>query len=134
MGSPPVPADPPRCTSKGSSLEESTTLGQLDDLIYPYYKKDVESGNITRQDAAELLRCFWLKVRESEAYDPERTDMRHSQGSLLPDVTIGGRDEKGRDITSEATYLVLQVMRKLKVSEPAVYIRYHDGMKDDFCG
>ncbi len=79
-----------------------------------------------------MLGCFWLKTRESECYDPEKTDVRHAQGTLLPDVTIGGQNAKGEDTTNESSYLVLQVMAKMKLSEPAVYIRYHSGMKDDF--
>lgn len=141
-----VPANPPRdywealqsirflhaAAQKEKPFRKDTSIGQLDQIIYPYYKADVESGKITREEAAELLACLWLKTRESECYDPEKRNVAHSQGTLLPDVTIGGRDAKGRDVTNEASYLILQIMAKMRLSEPAVYIRYHDGMKDDF--
>ncbi len=141
-----VPANPPRdfwealqsirflhaAAQKEKPFRKDTSIGQLDQVIYPYLKADLESGKITREKAAELLACLWLKIRESECYDPEKRDIAHSQGTLLPDVTVCGRDAKGRDITNEASYLILQVMAKMRLSEPAVYIRYHEGMKDDF--
>ena len=141
-----VPANPPRsfaeclqsvrflhaAPQKQFVFRKETSLGRLDQTLYPYYKEDIENGKITRQEAIELLGCLWLKTREGESFDPEKKEGRHSQGTLLPDVTICGRDERGRDATNEVSYLILEVMRQMKLSEPAVYIRYHDGMKDEF--
>jgi formate C-acetyltransferase len=38
----------------------------------------------------------------------------------------------GRDETNEISWLILEVMRQMKFSEPPVYIRYHAGMSDEF--
>jgi formate C-acetyltransferase len=141
-----VPANPPRdfweCVQsirflhaagqKEKPFRKDTTLGRLDQDLYPYYIADIESGKITREQAGEILGCLWLKVREGESYDPERSDVRHSQGTLLPNVTICGQDEQGRDVTNEVSYLILRVMASLKFSEPTVYVRVHEGMTDDF--
>ncbi|GAB6194560.1 pyruvate formate lyase family protein [Desulfocastanea catecholica] len=141
-----VPANPPRdywecvqsirflhaAAQKEKPFRKESSLGQLDQDLYPYYEKDIAAGKITRNEAAELLGCFWLKTREGEGYDPEDRKVAHSQGTFLPNVTICGRNEKGDDWTNECSWLILKVMAEMKFSEPTVYIRYHDGMKNDF--
>jgi pyruvate formate-lyase/glycerol dehydratase family glycyl radical enzyme len=108
------------------------SVGRLDQILYPYYREDVENGRITRQDAAELLGCFWLKTREGEILQTQPPKARIAPGSNLPQVTIGGRDENGNDVTNEVSWLILEVMRQIRLSEPAVYVRYHTGLSDEF--
>lgn len=107
-------------------------LGRLDQMLYPYYERDLKEGKITRQQAAELLGCFWLKTRENETLVAIKREHRAAPGTMLQNVTLGGRDEKGRDMTNELSYLILETMRQMKLSEPAVYIRYHEGMPESF--
>jgi formate C-acetyltransferase len=141
-----VPANPPRsfwealqslrflhlACYKESPERAEHGLGRLDQMLWPYYEKDLKEGKITRQQAAELLGCFWLKTREAENLVSIKREHRAAPGTLLPNVTIGGRDERGRDVTNELSWMVLEVMRQMKLSEPAVYVRYHDGMSKDF--
>jgi formate C-acetyltransferase len=107
-------------------------VGRLDVELWPYYKNDLIKGNLTREQAAELLALFWIKTRSFESFDPQRPDVRPAPGTLLPNITIGGADENGDDVTNELSCLILEVMRQLKLSEPAVYIRWHKGMSDEF--
>lgn len=107
-----------------------SALGRVDQILYPYYEKDIKEGKITRDQAAELLACFWLKTAEIETL--ETIDEWFAPGALLPNCTICGRDENGTDVTNEISLLVLEVLRQLKIAEPGVYIRYHDGMSPEF--
>ena len=108
------------------------SVGRLDDMLYPYYKADVEAGKLTRQDAAELLGCFWLKTREGEILQIQPPATRITPGTNLPNITICGTDGHGNDQTNEMSWIILEVMRQMRLSEPAVYIRYSEGMDDDF--
>lgn len=141
-----VPANPPRtfwealqslrflhlaCWIESPERPE-VALGRLDQMLYPYYKKDIEEGRLTKQEAAELLGCFWLKTRESETIVAIKREHRAAPGTMLQNVTLCGRDEKGRDATNELSFMILEVMKQMKLSEPAVYIRYHDSMDDEF--
>jgi len=108
------------------------SVGRLDQMLYPYYERDLKEGKITPQEAAELLGCFWLKIREGELLQTQPPKARIAPATNLPNVTIGGRDENGNDVTNELSWIILEVMRQMRLSEPAVYIRYHTGMSDDF--
>ena len=143
-----VPAEPPRdywealqslrfihlAIRKEVPQRVQVTLGRMDQYLYPYYEKDLAEGKLTRQQAAELLGCFWLKTREGEAVaiNPPGREAGATPGSLLVHATVGGRDEQGRDVTNEMSWLILEVMRQLCLSEPSVYVRYHAEMDDEF--
>ena len=43
------------------SYENAVSLGRLDQILYPYYKKDKEAGLITHEKAKELLACLFSK-------------------------------------------------------------------------
>jgi pyruvate formate-lyase/glycerol dehydratase family glycyl radical enzyme len=68
--------------------------GRLDQLLWPYYERDRAAGRLTREDAWELLACYWLKMWEP--YD-------------VHDTVIGGRRPDGQDATNELSYLILEV-------------------------
>jgi formate C-acetyltransferase len=38
--------------------------GRLDQCLYPYYKKDIEEERLKKEQAQELLECFWVKISE----------------------------------------------------------------------
>jgi len=141
-----VPAEPPRdfweavqairflhlAAWKESSDRPAVPVGRLDQLLYPYYRKDKEEGKITAQDAAELLGALWLKIRECENLVTIPREMRAAPGTLLPNVTLCGVDENGVDQTNEISWLTLEVMAQIKLSEPAVYVRYSPDMDPAF--
>ena len=140
------PAEPPRtffeavqCARlyhlvcwKESSDRPEVPVGRLDQLLYPYYKKDKEAGKITAQEAAELLGAFWLKIRECENLVTIPREQRAAPGSLLPNITLCGVNDKGEDLTNDISWLVLEAMAQVKLSEPAIYVRYNPDMDPDF--
>ena len=141
-----VPENPPRdywealqsarfmhaASQKEKTMRKETALNRMDTDLYPYYIKDKKEGKITPEFAIELFNCFLMKTREVEAWDMESKAMRHSQDTLLPDITICGLDEEGNDMTNEVSAIILRAMATMKFSEPTIYIRVHDKMSTDF--
>ena len=117
---------------KESADRPEVNVGRLDQLLYPYFKKDYEEGKITLQDAAELLGALWLKIREVEAVVTIPREQRAAPGSLLPNITLCGVNEKGEEQTNELSWLILEAMAQIKLSEPAIYVRVSDKMPDEF--
>jgi len=117
---------------KESSDRPEVNVGRLDQLLYPYFKKDYDEGKITLQDAGELLGALWLKIREVENLVTIPREQRAAPGSLLPNITLCGVNEKGEELTNELSWLILEAMAQIKLSEPAIYVRVSDKMPDDF--
>lgn len=80
---------------------------QLDALLYPYYKADLEQGILSRDEAVYLLACFLIN-------DPVYWQ-------------IGGPDEKGLDQTNELSFLILEAGDKINTSLN-ITVRVHDGL------
>ena len=75
---------------------------------------------------------MWLKIREVENLVTIKREHRAAPGSQLPNVTLCGRDKDGNDLTNELSWMVLEVMAQIHLSEPAVYVRYHEDQDESF--
>jgi len=105
--------------------------GRFDQYMYPYYKKDMEEGILTQEEAFELLGCLWIKFSEMELVQ-NIANAHITQGSLYQNITIGGQTEDGRDATNALSYLILDVTKALKLPQPTISVRYFNGLKEEF--
>jgi pyruvate formate-lyase/glycerol dehydratase family glycyl radical enzyme len=106
--------------------------GRWDQYMYPFYKKDLESGEITRNQAKELMQCFWIK--HNYVYDFQgrlgiNQGINSSFGQLM---TLGGCGPNGEDLTNELTWLALEVIEEMNLFEPKPNVRIHRNTPQDF--
>ncbi|MBI2847348.1 MAG: hypothetical protein HYX82_05660 [Chloroflexi bacterium] len=113
------------------TASQGETPGRFDQYIYPFYEKDIREGKLTRQEAAEILGCLWVKFLEMEMVK-EATLKSKTQGSHIMNLTIGGVNKAGEDATNELSYLILDVVRQIKPHQPHLTVRYHDGLSEAF--
>ena len=107
-------------------------LGRSDQILYPYYSQDTNKGSLTREEAMELIECFFLKLSEiDKIYSNEAT--RYLQGPAHGQtVTLGGVTREGRDATNELSYLILEADRDLHLVQPEMGVRIHPKTPQDF--
>ncbi|MDO8473402.1 MAG: DUF3029 family protein [Dehalococcoidia bacterium] len=106
------------------------SLGRLDQYLYPYYERSIREGELTRQQAGELLACFWMKASALESVPT--LDLREwAQSSEFVSVAVGGVTPDGKDATNELSYLILQLVGQIKMPDPNVTVRYHNGVTPD---
>lgn len=108
----------------------SITWGRFDQYMYPYYKKDIEEGRITPEEAMELLEEMYIKVTSNVWF--QSTIMAYIFGGYYryPHLDVGGLDENGKDATNDLSYLCLRAMRYVKTTSPAVSIMLHQKTPD----
>ncbi|MBR2019948.1 MAG: hypothetical protein IKA05_06085 [Clostridia bacterium] len=95
------------------------TLGRLDVLLFPFYKKDIESGVLTKEDAKEMIKFFFNKFWTAKVpYD-------------LP-FCLGGIDEDGNEVTGELSYLLVQTYNEMDIHSPKIHIRVSDKTPKEF--
>lgn len=102
----------------------ATSFGRLDQILYEFYKKDIERG-MTDQEAAELLGCFWLKVPDHLPVSPQTGEELFGGAGSVMSITLGGVDEQGKDAVNELTLLMLRITELLALKDPNVNIRYY---------
>lgn len=104
---------------------------RFDVLMYPYYKKDIDEGRLTREDAQELLEFLWLRINDGAVVSsPEY--LAPSQGSIrLFTFDIGGVTPEGNDATNELSLLIIDASMEIKILEPLLALRYHPEINHD---
>lgn len=99
-------------------------VGRIDWMLGPYLKQDLQSGAITLEEAREYIAHFWIKGCE---WVDTLTCIGHDDGGgdgqFYQNVVLSGRDEKGNDETNEVTYLVLDVLEELRITDYPTSVR-----------
>ena len=137
-----VPANPPRTFIEAIQFFyfihlvrylEYSTLGigvRIDKLFGPYYERDLKEGRITKEEALGILQLLWIKLNElGLVYSPTVSSVYGGVASLQA-VTIGGTDASGKDVTNDLTYLTMEAAKSLKIIEPSIALRIHEGTPD----
>ena len=104
----------------------TTTAGRFDQYMYPYYKKDIESGKITDEDVLELLEIMRCKVMKINRVSGKANRAKNSGMAKWYNWTIGGVDENGNDVTNELSYLLLESARDTQLPHFTVTVRVHE--------
>ena len=103
-------------------------IGRIDYLLGDYLKADLQGGKITLDEAREILAHFFIKGCEwINGILIGSGDAQHYQNILL-----GGIDENGNDVTNEVTYLVLDILEELGISDFPTTVRVNKNTDEAF--
>ena len=104
-------------------------FGRMDQIFYPYYKKDLEEGKITPQEAREILEELLLKVM-SQNIRPESNIIGNFYHRFLGStpITLGGLNSDGTDATNELTYLFIEAAKNSR-AVTNVSLRVHENTR-----
>jgi len=114
------------------SLDNSVCPGRLDQLLWPYYQADLDRGELTRRDAAELIGCFTVKMSEIIPVFSSYVTRFHGGMFNGQVVVVGGQDRDGKDAENELTHIFLDVMERLRMRQPNFHARLHRGSTDGY--
>jgi len=94
----------------------ANSLGRLDQILYPYYKADIENGSITKEDAFELICCLWLKLYRN--YDVQQS-------------CVGGTSEDGSSQVNDLSYMMLEATEQLNIIR-CLSVRFSQNTEKEF--
>ena len=107
------------------------SLGRFDQYVYPLYKKDIEDGRLTKEEALEIVECFFIKCNEINKLR-SWPDTEFFMGyQMFINLAICGQTVDGEDATNDVSRLCIQGCRELKLITPSISVKYFDGTKDD---
>ena len=99
---------------------DSLSPGRLDQHLYPFYQRGIENGELTRDEAKELLQCLWIKFNNQPA--PPKVGITLKESSTYTDfanINTGGVAPDGTDGVNEVSYLILETMDELTQLQPS---------------
>ncbi len=97
-------------------------IGRIDEMLGPYLRADLAQGRITLDEARELLAHFWIKGCEWVGAEDCFTGTS-GDGQFYQNIVLGGIGAEGDEITNEVTYLVLDVVEELRISDYPIAVR-----------
>jgi len=107
--------------------------GRFDQNLYPFYKKDIENGTLTKEEAKELLCCFWIKFHNHPA--PPKVGVTAKESNTYVDfclINLGGVTPDNQDGVNELTYLTLDVIEEMRLLQPSSMIQVSQKNPDRF--
>lgn len=109
-------------------VEENQTgmsIGRVDQYMYPMFKHDIESGNMTNYQAFELAGCMLIKMSEMMWITSEGGSKFFAGYQPFVNMCVGGVTRQGLDATNDLTYLLMDAVRHVKVYQPSLACRIH---------
>lgn len=103
---------------------DSFNPGRLDQHLFPFYKRDIESSLLTEDFARELLQSFWIKFNNQPA--PPKVGVTAQESNTYTDfclINVGGVNEKGEDATNEMTYILLDTIEEMRLLQPSSMVQ-----------
>jgi formate C-acetyltransferase len=101
-------------------------FGRMDQYLYPYYKKDIEEGRITKEFAQELIEVAYVKSGYPTKIR-ERQGIEINTGRTIgsESITLGGVGRDGKDATNDLTFMMLDASAHTRMMAPWVAVRFH---------
>ena len=114
------------------SSGHSISPGRFDQYMYPYYKKDLENGNITREFAQELMDCIWVKLTDLNKCRDAASAEGFAGYSLFQNLIAGGQNKDGEDVTNDLSIMCIQASMHVHLPQPSLSVRVWNGSPHEF--
>ena len=103
----------------------SISLGRIDQILFPYYCKDVQAKRISPEKSRELVAMLFIKTNEiwnvlEEAFIPGGEG---TEGKTTQNVTVGGVGRDGLDATNDMSYIALDAYADVRTVQPNFGVR-----------
>ncbi len=110
----------------------SVSPGRFDVYMYPYYKKDIKNGNITREFAQELIDCVWIKLNSFTKIRDAASAEGFAGYSLFQNLIAGGQDKNGVDITNDLSFMCINASMHTMLPQPSLSVRVWNKTPHEF--
>lgn len=114
------------------SSGHSISPGRFDQYMYPYYKKDMENGNISREFAQELMDCIWVKLNDLNKCRDAVSAEGFAGYSLFQNLIAGGQNKEGEDVTNDLSFMCVQASMHVRLPQPSLSVRVWNGSPHEF--
>lgn len=110
----------------------SVSLGRMDQYLWKFYKYDMAMGRISKDFVLELLENTWIKLLSVNKIRSWSHTRFSAGGPLYQNVTIGGQTADGRDAVNDLSFLILDSVGRMKLTQPNLSVRFHKNIDPEF--
>ncbi|WP_305768096.1 pyruvate formate lyase family protein [Candidatus Epulonipiscium viviparus] len=114
-------------------------FSRLDKYLQPLYDQDIKAGILTREEALNLVEEFYFRNNEMMAQTDHMSEETAGTKDTLelafddPNyLTLGGINADGTSAVCELSYIMLEAANEMRLRNPFIVVRYHEGIAEDF--
>jgi len=94
--------------------------GRFDQYLYPFYRRSLDTGELTQEEAQELLDLMWVKFDEITLAKDSGESQTSSSYPEFQNLNIGGLTRGGRDATNELSFMCLTALEHTRLPQPGL--------------
>lgn len=106
--------------------------GRVGQVLYPYWKRDMESGTINREQTLELLEAMRIKFTEIDCFASMGVVGGVLSGNTFNNLCIGGLKKDGTQASNELEMLILESGITCDTPQPTLSLLYDEKLPDEF--
>ena len=106
--------------------------GRVDQKFYSYFKKDLDNGTISLEEAEDIVACYWLKLAETNKVYTQGESRYRTGNPMFQNISLGGTDVNGNSAVNELSYLCLKVEEFVHLDQPNVAVWVEKNVPEDY--
>ncbi|MEI7434821.1 MAG: 4-hydroxyphenylacetate decarboxylase large subunit [Methanomicrobiales archaeon] len=106
--------------------------GRLGQVLYPWWKQDMDNGTITRESTIELLECMRLKFTELDCFASTGVIGGVLSSNTFNNLCLGGLDKNGANAENELEMLILESAMTCSTPQPTLTLLYDEKLPEEF--
>ncbi|MGN0027428.1 MAG: pyruvate formate lyase family protein, partial [Clostridium sp.] len=91
-----------------------------------------KNGEITKEEAQELIDCIWVKLNELNKVRDSASAEGFAGYGLFQNLILGGQDEEGLDVTNDLSYMCIEASLHIMLPQPSLSVRVWNKTPHDF--
>ncbi|MHA1989937.1 MAG: trans-4-hydroxy-L-proline dehydratase [Candidatus Hodarchaeales archaeon] len=112
---------------------DSFCPGRVDQHLYPFYRNDLDKGELNQEEMKEILQAWWIKFNNQPA--PPKVGVTAEESNTYTDfcnINFGGVKDDGSHGINELTYLFMDVIEEMRLLQPSTNVQISKKTPDRF--
>ncbi len=106
--------------------------GRLGQVLYPYWKRDMDQGLINREESLELLENMRMKFTQIDCFASMGVVGGVLSGNTFNNLCVGGLDKDGNNASNELEMLILEAGIRCDTPQPTLSLLYDEKSPEEF--
>lgn len=106
--------------------------GRLGQVLYPFWKRDMDKGILTREQSLELLESMRMKFTELDCFASMGVVGGVLSGNTFNNLCIGGLTKDGESAANELEMLILESAMTCDTPQPTLSLLYDEKLPEEF--
>jgi len=106
--------------------------GRVGQVLYPFWKQDMDKGIITKERTTELLECMRMKFTELDCFASMGVVGGVLSGNTFNNLCIGGLDKEGESAANELEMLILESAMSCDTPQPTLSLLFDEKLPEEF--